>query len=132
MDTPRPDNESNTIADDIHTLHRLGYPQELARCLSGFSNFAFSLSLVFVITTSQAIVNHLGMRVTKVLTDFSGYWILIVSVVLTISLLAATPGWDFARLVTFTNYSGLPSVGDPVWPKTDSIWWLFALGLLLP
>ena len=242
MDTPRPTNESTTIADDIHTLHRLGYAQELARCLSGFSNFALSLSiicilaggltsfhigfdsvggaaigigwplaclfslavaltmgqiasafptagglyhwasilggrgwgwltawfnlaglvtvlaainvgtvlfmfgsfwpdetctpmlqlaLVIVITASQATFNHLGMRVTKILTDFSGYWILIVSVVLTISLLAATPSWDFARLVTFANYSGMPS-DSPTWPKTDSIWWLFALGLLLP
>lgn len=242
MDTLRPTNEKNIIAADIHTLHRLGYAQELARCLSGFSNFAISLSIICIlaggltsfhigfgsvggaaigigwplaclfslavaltmgqiasafptagglyhwaailggrgwgwltawfnlaglvtvlaainvgtvqfmfgafwpeveltplrqllivsaITATQAMFNHLGMRVTKILTDFSGYWILIVSVVLTISLLMAAASWDFSRLFTVANYSGLP-IETPIWPKTDSLWWLFALGLLLP
>lgn len=242
MDSPQPTNQSTTIADDISTLHRLGYAQELARCLSGFSNFAISLSIICIlaggltsfhigfgsvggaaigigwplaclfslavaltmgqiasafptagglyhwasilggrgwgwltawfnlaglvtvlaainvgtvqfmfgafwhevectpmkqlvivtaITASQALFNHLGMRVTKVLTDFSGYWILVVAIVMTICLLAVASSWDFTRLITFTNYSGLPTE-TPIWPKTDSMWWLFALGLLLP
>src|SRR5207245_2767345 len=33
-------------------------------------------------------------------------------------------------LVTFTNYSG-PG-GKDVWPETESLAWLFSLGLLLP
>lgn len=242
MDKPSTANQTSTIADDIQTLHKLGYAQELARCLGGFSNFALSLSIicilaggltsfhigfgsvggaaigigwplaclfslcvaltmgqiasafptagglyhwasilggrgwgwftawfnlaglvtvlaainvgtvqfmfgafwpdakltpmtqliiVIVITASQATFNHLGMRVTKILTDFSGYWILLVSAILTISLLAAATSWDFSRLITFTNYSGLPAE-EPIWPRTESIWWLFALGILLP
>src|SRR5438067_1969625 len=36
-------------ADDVRTLHRLGYPQELARVLGGFSNFALSLSIICIL-----------------------------------------------------------------------------------
>src|SRR5438477_2580439 len=98
------------------------------------------LAAVALVTASQAVVNHLGIRVTRVLTDFSGYWILLVATVLTVVLLAAAPGHDVERLWTFTNYSGFPhpSAADPaeavepVWPATGSLLWLFALGLLLP
>lgn len=89
-------------------------------------------AVVALVTASHAVVNHLGIRVTRVLTDFSGYWILFVTAVVAVALLAAAPGYDFARLGTFTNYSGLPTEGDPVWPPTQSLAWLFALGLLLP
>lgn len=235
------DNQTTTIADDVKTLQRLGYVQELSRCLNGFSNFAISLSIicilaggltsfhigfgsvggaaiglgwplaclislavamtmaqiasafptagglyhwaailggkgwgwttawfnlaglitvlaainvgtyqfamsslwpdvasnsllqleiVAVITFSQAIINHLGIRITRVLTDFSGYWILIISVVLIVCLLSSST-WDIGRLITFSNNSGLPA-DSPIWPKIDSLAWLFALGLILP
>src|SRR5207245_7934612 len=65
------------------------------------------------------------------LTDSSGYWILIVALALTAAMLWFSPGNDFSRLVTFTNFSGLPE-GAPVWPATDNLPWLFALGFLLP
>ena len=45
-------------------------------------------------------------------------------------LFFCAPSWDFSRLVTFTNYSG--DAGGGVWPQTDSIPFLFLLGLLLP
>ncbi|MDB5384477.1 MAG: amino acid permease [Planctomycetaceae bacterium] len=86
---------------------------------------------MLLITGSQAILNHLGIRVTAWLTDFSGYLILIVSAILTAALLVFAPTHDLTRLVTFTNFSGLPS-GDHVWPQTESIWWLCLLGILLP
>lgn len=88
------------------------------------------LAVVGLITASQAVVNHLGIRVTRVLTDFSGYWILFVAAVLTAALLFAAPSLDFARLVTFANFSGLPEGDAPVWPHSDSLVWLFALGFL--
>lgn len=231
-----------TVADDVRTLERLGYAQELARRMSGFSNYAISLSIICilagcitsfhvgfgsvggaaiglgwpvgclfslavaltmgqiasafptagglyhwasilggrgwgwatawfnlaglitvlaainvgtyqfivgafleedpgllfqvivvgVITFSQALFNHLGIRVTTLLTDFSGWWIMFVAVALTIALLAWTPNFEPARLITFTNYSGLPPGDEPVWPRLESLTWLFALGLLLP
>lgn len=229
-------------SDDVRTLHKLGYAQELARVLGGFSNFAISLSIICIlaggitsfqvgfcsvggasiglgwplvcgfslcvaatmgqiasafptagglyhwaailggrgwgwatawfnlvglvtvlaainvgtfrfalaafapdvkpddltqllavglITATHAVFNHLGIRVTRVLTDFSGYWILLIAVVLTVALVATAPGLDFARLWTFTNFSGVPADAE-VWPKTGSLLWLFALGFLLP
>ena len=238
----RDDSRERDIADDVRTLHKLGYAQELARRMSGFSNLALSMSIicilaggitsfhlgfgsvggaaigfgwplaclfslavaasmaqlasafptagglyhwaailggrgwgwmtawfnlaglvtvlaainvgtylfvagaffpqhaeniwlqagvVTVMTASQALLNHLGIRVTSWLIDFSGYWILIVAAVLTVAVLWAAQDWDFARLVTFSNFSGLPT-DSPVWPKTDSLFWLFGLGLLLP
>lgn len=97
------------------------------------------LLAVGLITVSHAIINHLGIRVTRVLTDFSGYWILFVSAVLTVVLLLAVQTFDVERLWTFTNYSGFPHTPpdamesvDPIWPATLSLGWLFALGFLLP
>ncbi|MDR3516490.1 MAG: amino acid permease [Azospirillaceae bacterium] len=85
---------------------------------------------VALITVSQGLVNHLGIRLTSRLTDFSGYVILLGSLALTVSLLAFAPHIDFARLVTFTNYSG--DAGGGVWPQTGNMGYLFLLGLLLP
>jgi amino acid transporter len=88
--------------------------------------------VVVLITATQAAFNHLGIRVTRVLTDFSGYLILLVSIVLTVALLIAAPEIDIARLWTFSNFSGLPEGDEPIWPRTESLLWLFALGFLLP
>jgi amino acid transporter len=89
------------------------------------------LLVVSLMTASQALINHRGISTTRILTDFSGYWILLVATVITLALLFATPSFDTSRLITFSNFSGLPE-GEPVWPRTDSLLWLFALGLLLP
>jgi amino acid transporter len=240
-DSPSPP-EADADPDDLRTLHALGYKQELARVLGGFSNFALSLSIICIlaggltsfhlgfaaaggasiglgwplccllslavaatmgqvasafptagglyhwaatlggrgwgwgtawfnlaglvtvlaainvgtvsfaaaaffpgvpldpltqfvavaaITASHAVINHLGIRVTRVLTDFSGYWILVVAAVMTVVLLASADSLDFGRLVTFTNFTGTPA-DKPVWPRTESLGWAFALGLLLP
>jgi amino acid transporter len=85
---------------------------------------------VGLITFSQAVINHLGIGVTAWLTDFSGYWILLVAAALTACLLAFAPGLDPSRLVTFENFSG--TAGGNVWPATDGLALLFGLGVLLP
>lgn len=90
------------------------------------------LAGVATITLIQAVLNHFGVRVTRVLTDFSGWWILGISAVLTISLLAFAQSWEWDRLLTFSNFSGRPEGDAPVWPRIESVGWLFALGLLLP
>jgi amino acid transporter len=87
---------------------------------------------ITLLTLSQALFNHLGIRFTTRLTDFSGYWILAVTFALTIALLALAPSHDFGRLVAFENLSGLPPGDHAVWPKEQSIVWLFLLGLILP
>jgi amino acid transporter len=87
---------------------------------------------VSVITFSQALFNHLGIRLTTLLTDFSGYLIMVVALILTAAMLAYAPSYDVSRLYTFTNYSGLPEGKDMVWPRSESVAWLFFLGFMLP
>ncbi len=101
-----------------------------AGSLSAWGDYLLQSAAVLAITASQAAVNHLGIRTTARLTDFSGYWILLVASILTAGILAFAPGIDPARLITFTNFSG--SAGADTWPRTDSIALLFALGALLP
>jgi len=235
--------DQQLLADDLRTLHRLGYAQELARCLGAFSNFAISFSIICILaggitsfhvgfcsvggasiglgwplvslfafavaasmgqiasafptagglyhwasilggrgwgwitawfnlaglitvlaainvgtfefanrafwpdvevgvlakcaivlamTFSQAIVNHVGIRLTSRLTDLSGYLIFVVALALTIALFVYAPTWDWQRLITFANYSGLPTADDAVWPANESMSLLFAFGFLLP
>lgn len=85
---------------------------------------------VALITGTQALFNHLGIRVTALLTDLSGYLIFVVSTLLTVSVLFKAGSWQFSRLWQFTNYSG--DAGGGVWPQTNDLTYLFLLGLLLP
>lgn len=82
-----------------------------------------------LILSTQAILNHYGIRVTTMLTDISGYLILVVAIALTVSLLAFAPSLDFGRLVSFTNFTG--DGGGGVWPRTENSFVGFLLGLLL-
>ena len=86
--------------------------------------------VVALITFSQALFNHLGIRLTSKLTDFSGILIFATAVGLAIVLFWCAPHIDLSRLWTFKNYSG--DAGGSVWPKTGSMTYLFLLGLLLP
>ena len=86
--------------------------------------------IVSIITISQALFNHLGIRTTTKLTDASGYIIFAFAILLTLALFAYAPSHDFSRLWTFTNYSGDP--GGGVWPQSTNIGFLFLVGLLLP
>jgi amino acid transporter len=83
-----------------------------------------------IITGAQALVNHMGIGLTAKLTDFSGYLIFATSIALTIVCLVAADSYDIGKLFTFTNYSG--DAGAGVWPQSSSMWYIFALGLLLP
>ncbi len=85
---------------------------------------------VGAITISQAMFNHRGIRLTTILTDISGWLILVVSTLLTIFLVWKAPSLSLGRLITFSNYTG--DAGNGVVPRTESIAWAFALGSLLP
>ncbi len=85
---------------------------------------------VIAVTASQAAVNHRGIRLTTRLTDFSGYWILLVAAALAAAMLFFARHLSIHNLVAFTNYSG--PRGGGVWPATGSTTWLFLLGFLLP
>jgi amino acid transporter len=106
----------------------LGYsPQDISEP----ARITLQLAFMLAVTGSQAMFNHLGIRVTTRLTDFSGYLILVVATVLTAAMLWYASSHDFSRLITWTNYSGLPKEA-PVWPFTENVPWLFALGFMLP
>jgi len=47
--SPQESDELSVLNDDIKTLHSMGYAQELARRMSGFSNFAISFSLICIL-----------------------------------------------------------------------------------
>ena len=84
---------------------------------------------VILVTISQALFNHFGIRLTTRLTDFSGYLIFAVSIVLTIAILAFAPSFDLSRLFTFTNYTG--SAESAVFPTMNSMFLAFLSGLIL-
>jgi len=85
---------------------------------------------VAVITIAQAIINHLGIKLTALLTDWSGYLILVTTVVLVVALVVLAPTHEWSRLWTFTNNSG--DAGGNVFPQSDNLVYLFSLCLLLP
>jgi amino acid transporter len=110
---------------------RLGFDPEQ---LGSAGQVAVQTLVVLLITASQAAFNHRGIRVTTRLTDFSGYWILVIATALTAALLICAPSLEPARLITFENFSHLTDKRrEPlVWPPTDNVLWLFLLGLVLP
>ncbi|BAB50052.1 MULTISPECIES: amino acid permease [Mesorhizobium] len=82
-----------------------------------------------VVTGLQALINHLGIKLTAKLTDFSGYLIFFGAILIAVVCLIFAEHWDVSRLFTFHNYSG--DAGGGVWPSVSNAW-VFALGLLLP
>jgi amino acid transporter len=100
--------------------------------LSAQTEMAWQTGIVFAISVTQAMLNHQGIRATTWLTDFCGYLILILALMLTVSLIVYAPSIDLSRLIIFNNYSGLPVGKDQVWPRSESMLKLFALGLMLP
>jgi amino acid transporter len=101
-----------------------------AGTLAPWDDYLLQAAGVILVTFSQAAINHLGIGVTSRLTDFSGYWILLVASLLTISLLVFAPSLEPSRLVRFDNFSG--TSGGFTWPRTEQVWLLFLLGALLP
>jgi amino acid transporter len=85
---------------------------------------------VTVITGTQALFNHFGIRLTTLLTDFSGYLIFAVTLILCVVMLFGAPELDLGRLIRFENSTG--AAGADVWPATDSIARATLLALMWP
>ena len=85
---------------------------------------------VTLITLTQGLFNHFGIRVTTKLIDFSGGLILVVAVALTVAMLYGAPHLQFSRLFAFHNFSGAP--GGNVVPQSGHPFYLFLLALLYP
>ncbi len=85
---------------------------------------------VTVFAVSQALFNHLGIKITTMLTDFSGYLIFAVAILLTLSMLIWGAGFDLSRLTTFVNNTG--ELGGSVVPEPRTAFVAFLIGLLYP
>ncbi|MGB8638241.1 MAG: amino acid permease [Pseudolabrys sp.] len=83
---------------------------------------------ITLVTAVQALLNHRFLRLTTIVTDFSGYLIFATAIVLTLALLAFAPSLNFGRLFTYTNFTG-PAGGD-VWPQATVMIYVLGLGLL--
>lgn len=85
---------------------------------------------VALIAASHALLNHFGIRLTTLLTDFSGYLILAVASLLTLAMVSRAPHLDFARLFRFDNLTG--DAGGGVWPAHVGALTATLLGILWP
>ena len=84
---------------------------------------------VAAITAAQALLNHFGIRLTTIMTDFAGYLIFVVTVLLIILFLLAAPSIDVTKAFAFTNFSG--AAGGDVAPESGPLM-AFVIGLLYP
>jgi amino acid transporter len=85
---------------------------------------------VVLISVSHALLNHFGIRLTTLLTDFSGYLILAVALLLTLAMLLSAPRLEPARLFRLANESG--PIGGAVWPLSGSLLRMTLLALMWP
>ncbi|MES1209895.1 MAG: amino acid permease, partial [Pseudomonadota bacterium] len=85
---------------------------------------------VAAISFSHALLNHFGIRLTTLLTDFSGRLILVVALVLTVAMMHGAPGLHLGRLITFGDYGGAP--GGGVWPAARGVPVMTLLALMWP
>ena len=84
---------------------------------------------VTALTAAQALLNHFGIRLTTLLTDFSGYLILLVTVVLIMMFATAAPSLDLGKAFVFTNNTG--AAGGGVAGNVSPLM-AFCIGLLYP
>ena len=85
---------------------------------------------VLLITATQALFNHFGIRITTAMTDISGYMILVIAVVLTFTFLFWGASFDLSRLLSFVNTTG--AAGGGYVPDARTALVAFLVGLLYP
>ena len=97
--------------------------------VSGWGTWT-QIGSVAAITVAQAVLNHVGIRLTTLLTDFSGYLILAVTVILIAMFLLAAPNYDAAKLFTLVNNTG--DAGGGVVPPQSNVLMAVLVGMLYP
>ena len=85
---------------------------------------------VIAIAVSQGLFNQFGIKLTTTLTDLSGYLIVIVALLLTLTFLVWGASFDLSRLVAFANMTGPAGGGFVPEPRSAGI--AFLIGLLYP
>ena len=111
-----------TIARDLFFGASLGWD------VSGWGIWTQIWSVV-ALQIAQALLNHFGIKLTTILTDFAGYLILVVTVVMIAMFLKAAPNFDLGKAFVFANYTGAP--GGGVSPQTGPLMAII-IGLLYP
>ena len=111
-----------TITKDLFFGAVLGWD------VSGWSTTTQIVS-VATITAAQALLNHFGIKLTTLLTDFSGYLIFGVTVLLIGMFVMAAPTLDLGKAFTFVNYTG--AAGGDVAVASSPVM-AFVIGLLYP
>jgi amino acid transporter len=96
--------------------------------VSGWGTWTQIWSVVGL-TAAQAALNHFGIRLTTILTDFAGYLILGVTLILIVMFFMAAPSVDFSKAFVFVNNTGAP--GGNVSPQTGPLMAVI-IGLLYP
>jgi amino acid transporter len=85
---------------------------------------------VALISLSHALLNHFGIRVTTLLTDFSGWLIFVVALLLTVAMLHGATSLDIGRLFAFADSGG--AAGGGVWPAARGLGTMTLLALTWP
>ena len=93
----------------------------------GYGAQVLAVSLILL---TQALFNHFGIRTTTAITDFSGYLIFVVAVLLTLTMLFWGATLDLSRLSQFVNNTGEP--GGGFYPEPRSALMALLLGMLYP
>ena len=101
----------------------------LGQDVSGWTNTTMFI-WVAAISAAQALLNHFGIRLTTILTDFAGYLILAVTVILIGMFFFAAPGIDFGKAFALVNTTG--PAGGGVAPPTTSLWLAILMAMLYP
>jgi len=85
---------------------------------------------VALISLSHGLLNHFGIRLTTLLTDFSGRLIFVVALALTAAMFHGARGVDVGRLFTFADNGG--AAGGGVWPAARGLATMTLLALMWP
>jgi amino acid transporter len=85
---------------------------------------------VALISLSHALLNHFGIRLTTLLTDFSGWLIFAVALLLTLAMLYGAPRFALGRLFAFADLGG--AAGGGVWPAPRGLATMTLLALTWP
>jgi len=100
-------NREEAIRDDVRDLERLGYAQQLFREMGGFSNFAFSFSIISILTGAVLLYGY-GLK-------FAGPS-------------ANSIGWPLVSVLTLAVAASMAEIAS-AYPTAGGLYfWAFRLG----
>jgi len=73
------------LTEDEKVLHGMGYAQELARRMSGFSNFAISFSIICILAGGITVLSAMGLNLVEWEPEFLesiGNWFIWIAIIL--------------------------------------------------